>query len=160
MKNIFLISVSLIFTTNLFAQSNVTSKSSVEVNINDVELSEKRPQSLNLVKGTTLDYDNIMGFVLTNATMGRPNFQVKMGILKKQWEDLIEQTPFEFEYKDKKIKYKEGYIYVSYTYINTDNNNFETNTVFRNHQKRTILSVNAVNITLDDMLQRIGLTTY
>tara|TARA_Y100000766_G_scaffold136_1_gene100 strand:+ start:69 stop:551 length:483 start_codon:yes stop_codon:yes gene_type:complete len=160
MRHIILTAASLILTINLSAQSNITSKSSVEVNINDIELSEKRPQSLNLVKGTSLDYDKIKGFVLTNATMGRPNFQIKMSILKKQWKDLIEQTPFEFEYKDKKIKYKEGYVYVSYTYINTDNNNFETNTVFRNHQKRTILSVNAVNITLDDMLQRIGLTTY
>ncbi len=115
---------------------------------------------MNIIKGTSLDYDNIKGFVLTSAKQGTTSMQIKWSPLRKQWESLVQETPFEFEYKAKKIKYKQGYVYVSCTRIKTDNNNFEINTIFRDHTKRTIFSINAVNITLDDMLQRIGLTSY
>ena len=129
----------------------------VSVKTTNIELAEKREASLEITKPISFDLESVKGFVLIQTVHHTLFNSQYRGWIRKEFE----MTPFDVPKKwKKKDGFKEGYIYISVTAKKPDNNNFTSSWIFRDHNRRTVLSVNAVNKYYNEVLGELGITTF
>tara|TARA_B100001057_G_C22711955_1_gene896150 strand:+ start:124 stop:615 length:492 start_codon:yes stop_codon:yes gene_type:complete len=140
------------------AQGQAQSQSTnVSIKTTNIELAEKREALLEILKPMTFDLESIKGFVLIQTQ----HHTMLNSIYRTQIRKEFEMTPFDVPKKwKKKDGFKKGYIYISVTAKKPDNNNFTSSWVFRDHNRRTVLSVNAVNKYYNEVLGELGITTF
>ena len=159
MKKLFIL---LLFVPLVSFGQNQTTVVGVKSNTNIVELAEKRAASLTLTSENKLNLDDVKGFVLVNISAQEPG--AGWGVyLRNKIRTALEYSPFEVIYKKKDIKklgLKAGYIYVTYNRVRVDNNNFTSSGVFRNYNKRTVLSFSVVNKTIEEVFNELGISSY
>lgn len=141
-------------------------QSTTKINVvtKNVELAEKKPSELKVIKGELPDLEKVVGFAVADARCGDCDFDPlnETGArLKKRIRKSLSTTPFEFDNKWKPKKgYKNGWLYISIIQSEPDNNNVGHTWLFKNETRRTIFSVQSVNKQVSQVLAELGITTF